>query len=252
MRNYIQFLHHLHFLFFFIWKIPEYCPRPSTPPRRWHVGLATALLQLQHARKSLTNIIYHHANLIASPCTRTDKPVLYTRTFLPRPSLCEATASSETRNDLKYFMVPTYYMQTTHAKFQSVPTIYAFSAFFSSKKPKKRPHVTNLATFVKNCSNLACTPQMSTPSAIKNFSSFRVGRKIDFSKTGLPQTSPEGSVSEHINFSTIKKAPHLFLHTHTIKTTSHAQLHSVSTPLTFSFLFYLKNPRILPRAVYPP
>ena len=185
MRSYIQFLHHLHFLFFFIWKIPEYCPQPSTPPRRWHVGIATARLQLQHARKILTNIIYHHANLIASPCTRTDKPVLYTRTFHPRASLCEATASSETRtrNDLK---VPTYYVQTTHAKFQSVPTSYAFSAFFPSKMPEKRPHVTNLATFVQNRSNLACSPQMSTPSAPQNLSSFRVGSKIDFSKTRLP------------------------------------------------------------------
>src|ERR1041384_6397699 len=101
------------------------------------MGVATPRLQLQHARKRLTNIIYHHANLIASPCTRSVKPVLYTRTFLPRPSLCGATAYSETRNDLKFFVVPSYYMQTTHAIFQSVPTIYAFSAFFFRLKSPK-------------------------------------------------------------------------------------------------------------------
>src|ERR1044072_1321225 len=31
-----------------------------------------------------------------------------------------------------------------------------FLHFFPSKKPKKRPHVTNLATFVNNRSNFAC------------------------------------------------------------------------------------------------
>src|ERR1041384_220584 len=47
-----------------------------------------------------------------------------------------------------------------------------FLHFFPSKKPKKCPHVSNLATFVKNRSNLACTPEMSTPSAPQNFRSF--------------------------------------------------------------------------------
>ena len=143
-------------------------------------------------------------------------------------------------------------MQTTHAKFQSVPTNYDFSAFFPSKMPEKRPHVTNLATFVKNRSNLACTPQMSTPSAPQNFSSFRVGRKIDFSKTGLPDQPGRLRLGAHQFFDNQESTQSFFLHTHTIKTTSHAQLHSVSTPLAFSFLFYLKNPRILPPAVYPP
>src|SRR3954469_8824070 len=84
-----------------------------------------------------------------------------------------------------------------------------FLDFFPSKLPEKRPHMTNLATFVQNRSNLACTPQMSTPSAPQNLSLFRVDRKIDFSKTGL-QTSPEGSVSEHLHVLTIKTTPHVF------------------------------------------
>src|ERR1043165_7499370 len=53
-----------------------------------------------------------------------------------------------------------------------------FLHFFPSTKPKKSPHVTNLATFVKNCSNLACTPQMSTPTSLQKFGALRDLRKI--------------------------------------------------------------------------
>src|SRR3954466_4243271 len=104
-----------------------------------------------------------------------------------------------------------------------------FLDLFPSKIFEKSPHMTNLATFVQNCSNLACTPQMYTPSAPQNLSSFRVGRKIDFSKKGLPDYHGRLRLGEPQFFDNQDSTP-CFLHTHTIETETHAQLHSICKP----------------------
>src|ERR1044071_10203692 len=93
--------------------------------------------------------------------------------------------------------------------------------------PEKRPHVTNLATFVKNRSNLACTPQCQHQVPHKISARSELVVKSTSLKRGS-QTIPEGSVSEHINFSTIKKAPNLFF------TYSHHQ-NNITCAVTFSF-----------------
>src|SRR4051812_32223857 len=75
--------------------------------------------------------------------------------------------------------------------------------------PEKCPHMKNLSTFVQNRSNLACTPQMSTPRARSFLALSELVVKLTSLKRGS-QTSPEGSVSEHLNFLTIKTTPQVF------------------------------------------
>ena len=127
----------------------------------------------------MQTLLHHRALASINPCC-TPEPFSHALHFVKRLHLQRLGMISKF-----LWCLPTTCKPPTQNFNRFRPSMH-FLHFFPSKKPKKRPHVTNLSTFVQNRSNLTCTPQISTPRAPQNFSSFRVGRKIDFSKTGLP------------------------------------------------------------------
>ena len=91
---------------------------------------------------------------------------------------------------------------------------------------------------------------MESPSGYQNLGSFWVGWKIDLSKKGS-QTSPEGSVSEHLHFSTIMKSSHIF---YALTWSNQHQMHNCIQILHPYILFYflVEKSWKMPPTVYPP
>ena len=240
MHNYIQFLHYLHVLSFSCRKIPENDPRRSTPPRRWHLGVATAWLHLQHARARLPNILDHHATLMTNVCiaVHSDRS---TRSLHRNLSPTPFTLWSKwifRDSECSQFFCSAYLHHRNQACQISIGSdgLSIFWIFFRLKCPKNVRTWQILPPLLKLVQtwHAALTWQHQVPAKIWDRSELVV--KSTCLKRGS-QTSPEGSISEHLHFSTINISPHIFLHTHMIKSTSHAQLYTISTIFTFSFIF---------------
>ena len=145
-------------------------PPDGLPPSLPLNGVESGLLHLQHDREHLTNTQIHHGPLITNVCitahSHRSSRTLH-RNHTPTPSILWSKSIFNDSEWSQFFC--TAYLHHTNQTCQIWIITDGFCIFwnFSIWDAQKRPHITNVATYVENHWNLACSPYMASLVATK-------------------------------------------------------------------------------------